>query len=173
MIANRFGRKLLVVLVATLLAGAILVRTASAENKKTYQNLVVQAFDTSSSGDLPADFADSLRRDIIKHLEQTKRFRKITFLEKGQQAPADADIILTGKIENFKEGSRAARYLVPGVGATKIKAAITFTDPASNKSLLDAEVHGSVYFGVFGGSSMGAVNGLSKGLAGDVKKQLP
>jgi hypothetical protein len=171
--AHRFGRKLLVVFVVTLMAGAILLKSASAESKKTYQNLVVQAFDTSDSGDLPVDFADSLRRDIIKHLDQTKRFRKITFLEKGQPVPADADIILTGKIEKFDAGSRVARYMVPGLGATKIKAAITFTDPATNKSLLDQEVHGSVYFGILGGNSQGAVNGLAKGLAGDVKKQLP
>jgi hypothetical protein len=62
--------------------------------------------------------------------------------------------------------------MVPGLGATKIKAVITFTDPATNKVLLEAQVHGSVHFGAFGGSSMGAVKQIAKQLAKDVKKQL-
>jgi hypothetical protein len=144
---------------------------AAAQARKTYQHLVVQAFDTPG-GDFPADFADALRRDIVRQLEQTKRFEKVTFLEKGQAFPADADLVLTGNITNFDKGSRAARYMVPGLGATKIKAAITFTDPATNKVLLEAQVHGSVHFGVFGGSSMGAVKQIAKQLAKDVRKQL-
>jgi hypothetical protein len=144
---------------------------AAAQARKTYQHLVVQAFDTPG-GDFPADFADALRRDVVRQLEGTKRFTRVTFLEKGEELPSDADLVLTGTITNFSAGSRAARYMVPGVGATKIRATITFTDPGINKVLLEAQVHGSVHFGVFGGSSMGAVKQIAKQLAKDVKKQL-
>jgi hypothetical protein len=152
------------------LAGLNSAPTA-AQAKKTYQHLVVQAFDTPG-GDFPADFADALRRDVVHQLEETKRFQRVTFLEKGKAVPADADLVLTGNITDFNAGSRAARYMVPGLGATKIKATITFIDPATSKVLLEAEVHGSVHFGVFGGSSMGAVNQIAKQLAKDAKKKL-
>ncbi len=161
------------ILVAGLLATVVgcSALPASAQAKKTYQHLVVEEFQTPV-GDFPADFADALRRDVVHQLEGTKRFEKVTFLEKGQTVPSDADLVLTGNITNFDKGSRAARYMVPGLGATKIKATITFTDPAINKAVLEAEVHGSVHFGVFGGSSMGAVKQISKQLAKDVKKRL-
>ncbi len=151
--------------------GGILLSSASAQSRKIYQNLVVQAFDAPDN--FPVDFADSLRHDVVKHLQETKRFRKVTFLEKGQAVPADADLVLTGKIVNFDAGSRGERYMVPGMGATRVRAAITFTDPITNKVILDQEAHGSVHWGLFGGSSTGATNGLAKDLASEVRKQLP
>ena len=153
---NTWFEKLIVI--AGLFAALVGITSipASAQAKKTYHYLVVQEFDTPG-GDFPADFADALRRDVVHQLENTKRFTRVTFLEKGETPPSDADLVLTGKITDFNAGSRAARYMVPGLGATKIKATITFTDPATSKVLLEAVVHGSVHFGVFGGSSMGAV----------------
>jgi hypothetical protein len=166
-------RKLFLGSVAMIIVFGTLIGAASTNAKKTYQDLVVQAFDAPDNGDIPQDFADALRRNIIKHLEETKRFSKVTFLEKGQPVPADADLILTGKIVKFDPGSRGARYMMPGLGATKIKATITLTDPIANKTVLEQEVHGSVYIGVFGGDSKGATNGLAKDLASAVKKELP
>jgi hypothetical protein len=40
----------------------------------------------------------------------------------GAQPPAEADMIMTGRIEKFKKDNRAARYMMPGLGAASIKA---------------------------------------------------
>jgi hypothetical protein len=146
--------------------------SASAQAGKTYKHLIVQSFDGPEGGDFPADFADSLRRNVVKQLTRTKRFESLTFIEKGQPVPADADLILTGKIVRFDKGSRGARYLVPGTGITRLQASIAFTEPSAEKPLLEQRVSGRVSFGVFGGDSMGATQGLAKQLAKAVKKEL-
>ena len=125
-----------------------------------------------ADSDIPPDFRDSLRRNVVKRLQDTGRFLSVTLMEKDQQPPADADIVLTGKIARFKKGNRAERYMVPGMGATSIRAWIEFADPAG-KSLLKKEVSGKVVIGFLGGDSKGATNGLAKGLAKSVKKSLP
>ncbi|MGI0085727.1 MAG: DUF4410 domain-containing protein [Nitrososphaerales archaeon] len=125
------------------------------------------------NSDFPADFAEALRHNLLHQLQDTKRFEDVTFLDKGQKPPADADLVLTGKIEKFNKGSRMARYMVPGVGMTKIKASVSFTDPAGNQVVLQKEVSGKVVMGVFGGDSKGATNGLAKDVAKAAKKGLP
>ena len=146
---------------------------ALAKDGKTYSHLVVQAFEAPADSDFPADFRDALRHNVVKHLQDTGRFQSITLLDPGQPAPSDADIMLTGKIVRFKKGSRAERYMVPGLGATSIRAWIEFTEPAAGTSLLKKEVSGKVVIGFLGGDSKGATNGLAKGLAKSVKKSLP
>jgi hypothetical protein len=145
---------------------------SAAKGGLVYSHLVIQSFDTSAAADFPKDFANSLRQNIVKHLQDTGRFRSVSLIEEGEAVPADADLILTGKVVRFKKGSRAERYMVPGMGATSIRAWIEFTDLAG-KSLLKREVSGKVVIGVFGGNSKGATNGLAKDLAKSVKKSLP
>ncbi|MGA7524473.1 MAG: DUF4410 domain-containing protein [Acidobacteriaceae bacterium] len=156
------------------LAVGILTTPASGQVKRIYKNLVVQPFEGSGGTDFPANFAEGLRHNIVQQLNRTRRFEKLTVLTEGQQVPTDADLVLSGKITTFKAGSRGERYVVGfGAGKTKIKAMITFTDPTANKTLLEQEVHGSVAWGLFGGNSMGATNGLAKDLAKAVRKELP
>jgi len=57
------------------------VLAAHAQTAKVYQNLAVQAFEMSDASSFPPDFAEALRRDLVKHLQDTKRFHKITFVE--------------------------------------------------------------------------------------------
>jgi Domain of unknown function (DUF4410) len=146
---------------------------AAAGAGKTYSHLVVQDFQVPADADFPPDFRNALRRNIVRHLQETGRFLNVTLLEPGQAAPTDADIALTGKIVRFKKGSRAERYMVPGMGQTSIRAWVEFTNPATGDSLLKKEVGGKVVIGVLGGDSKGATNGLAKGLAKSVKKDLP
>src|SRR5262249_32319873 len=129
---------------------AVPAGAAPAKGGPVYTHLVFQTFDTSAAPDFPADFVMSLRQNIVRHLQDTGRFRSVTLIEPGEATPTDADLVLTGKIVRFKKGSRAARYMVPGVGATSIRAWIEFTDP-SGKSVLKREVSGKVVIGVFGG----------------------
>jgi len=166
-------RKLGYILGVLSLIAAFVAFPSSAQGKRTYKHLAVEQFEVPDGTDFPPNFAEGLRHNIVRQLEGTKRFEKVTILDAGQPVPADADLVLSGRITKFNAGSRMARYMVPGMGQTKIRAKITFTDPAANKAILDQDVHGTVAFGLFGGDSMGATNGVAKGLAKAVKKELP
>lgn len=146
---------------------------ASAESRKPYKHLSVQALEVPDQTDFPPDFAEALRHNIARHLQDTKRFDTVSFVDKGQQPSSDSDLILSGKIVRFDKGSRMGRYLLPGAGTTRIRAIMTFVDPATSKTVLEREVSGKVVIGVFGGDSKGATNGLAKDLAKAVKKELP
>lgn len=170
---NTWYRKALCCLGVLSLVMAFSLSPASAQGKQTYKHLVIYPFDVPGGTDFPSTFAEGLRHNIVRQLEETRRFEKLTILDTGQKIPADADLVLSGKITKFNAGSRMARYMVPGVGQTKIRAEITFTDPTTSKTILNQEVHGTVAFGIFGGDSMGATNGVARGLAKAVKKELP
>jgi hypothetical protein len=170
---NAWIRKAVVCFGALSLIAMFMVLPISAQGKRIYKHLVVHPFEVPDGTDFPANFAEGLRHNIARQLEGTRRFETVTVLDAGQQAPADADLVLSGKITKFNVGSRMARYMVPGVGQTKIRAEITFTEPATQKVILGQEVHGTVAFGIFGGDSLGATNGVAKGLAKAVKKELP
>jgi Domain of unknown function (DUF4410) len=167
---NSLGRNLVCCLGILSLIAAF---PAWAQGKRTYKQLFVQPFVVPDGADFPSNFAVGLRHNIVRKLVGTKRFENVTLLDRGQPVPANADLVLSGKITKFNAGSRMARYMVPGLGQTKIRAEITFSDPTTQKTILEQEVHGTVAFGVFGGDSMGATNGVAKGLAKAVKKELP
>ena len=107
----------------------------------------------------------------MEQLLKTGRFINVTLVETGTEPPADADVVLSGKIEKFKKGNRAARYMVPGLGATSIKAHVEFIDPATKTPLCQDDVHGKVIIGVFGGDSKGATNGMAKGSGQDGQEE--
>jgi hypothetical protein len=145
---------------------------ASAEGK-VYNHLVIQAFATPEGAEIPADFAQMLRRNLKVQLGKTNRFRAITVVEPGEAVPADADLELSGEITRFKKGSAAKRYWspVPGLmGNTRINAIVEFKDLPTGQTLWKADVSGKVVYGNF--SSLGATNGLAKDVAKIVKKKM-
>ena len=157
---------LLVVLTFGLLS---LVRASGAG--KIYSHLVIKAFDTPGGTELPADFAQMLRRNLKIQLGNTNRFRNITVLEKGDPAPTDADLELSGTITRFQKGS-AAKRLVPGLGATRINAIMDFKELPSGQTLYTCEVSGKVAGRIVSADPLGATNGLAKDVAKIVNKKL-
>ena len=151
-----------------------MVLPASGRNlKTTYNHLVVQSLEVPAGTDFPPDFEESLRHNLISHLEASKRFGVVSSMGHGEAIPDGTDIVMTGRILRFNKGSRMERYMVPGMGATSIRAQIEFIDPATKRSLFQKEVSGHVFIGLFGGNSKGATNGLAKDVAKVVKKDLP
>lgn len=151
-----------------------LVLPAPARNlKTTYKHLVVQSLEVPAGTDFPPDFEEALRHNLITHLQGSGRFGTVSSIEHGEAIRDGADIVMTGTILRFNKGSRMARYMVPGVGATSIRAQIEFIDPVTKKSLFQKNVSGHVFIGVFGGNSKGATNGLAKDVVKVVKRDLP
>ncbi|MGC4052798.1 MAG: hypothetical protein QM757_26000 [Paludibaculum sp.] len=153
-------------------------RTSSGAGRRRrrhlHTHLVVQPFEFEAGQDLPAQFVRQLRKDPVASLGKTGRFHDVTALELGEARPASAEVELSGKITRFQKGNLALRYwTVPGVGATKIKAMFEFCDLATGRTFYSTEVDVKVAFGVFGGNSLGATNGLAKDVSEVVKKHLP
>jgi hypothetical protein len=147
--------------------------SVGAAGASNYRHLAIRTFEADSSDEIPADFQDALREHLLKHLQQTKRFQNVTILDVASPVPSDVDVVLSGKIVKFDRGSRFERYMVPGMGATSIRALVEYTDIQTGRSLLKTEVAGKVAFGVLGGDSRGATNGLAKSLAKATKRNLP
>jgi hypothetical protein len=171
--SHAFGQRILAWLGVLTLSLGVALPLASAQTNKTYKRLVIESFDVPDGANFPADFAIALRDNLVHQLEKTKRFESVTFVDKGQPVPNDADLVLTGNIVKFDLGNRAARYILPGSGMTKIKAEVTFSDPQKSQPLLQREVSGKVVIGAFGGDSKGATNGLAKDVAKAARKDLP
>lgn len=139
-----------------------------------YKHLVIRNFEAGSAKEIPPDFLQQLRRNVSNQMVKTNRFQEVTILKESEQLPANADIELSGRITDFKKGNRALRYwTVPGVGATKIKAAVQFKNLSSGKVIFEGDVDGKVIMGAGGGDSLGATMGLAKEIAKVVQKKLP
>jgi hypothetical protein len=158
-----------------LLVFAVLASSGWAKTKasKSYGSLILRPLEVPAGTDFPADFERSLAKNLVKHLQDTGRFSSVTISEPGASDKPAADVVMTGQITRFVKGSRGNRYLVPGMGATRIRALVVFTESATGKKLYEKEVKGSVSFGLFGGDSLGATNGLAKDVAKGVKASLP
>lgn len=154
-----------------MLAAGMMCRSEAAGGSKIYNHLVIKAFDTPGGAELPADFAQMLRRNLKLSLGRTNRFREITVVEIGDPVPANADMELSGRITRFKEGSAAKRYLtLPGIGATRINATVEFKELPTNQAVYKAEVSGKVFSG---SNSLYATDMLANDVAKIVKKKLP
>jgi hypothetical protein len=167
-------KRSLTILTITGLMFGVLSLPAMAGGGMIYTHLSVRTFEAPEDKEFPPNFAQQLKRNLVLQLTRTNRFRNISLEEGDATPPADTDVVLTGKIVSFKKGNRAVRYFtVPGVGATKIKAVVEFRDPKTGRVFYSAEVTGKVLMGVMGGDSLGATNGLAKGVAKIVQKHLP
>ncbi len=131
--------------------------------KGKFAAIEVVKFDVREGIQFPPDYQVLLVEDLIKQLENSKKFKQV--IRTGEN-PADAAapaLKLTGTITEYKAGSRAKRYLVGfGAGKTKVVAQVQFVDRTTGSVLLDRKVDGKVIIGVIGGDSRGATNGLAK-----------
>jgi hypothetical protein len=89
----------------------------------------------------------------------------------AETVPADNVLYVTGLITQYKQGNRAARYVIGlGAGRAKLKAHIKVADSKGNV-LLEKDVDGNVVIGLFGGNSNGITRGLARELAKDMVKK--
>lgn len=122
--------------------------------------------------ELPPDFKSAVESHLIEQIEHTGRFASV-FAEGSQNRPAQPNMRLIVTLATFKKGSRGERYLLgPAFGNTVIRAHALILDTATGSVKAEKDVGGRVAIGLLGGNSMGATNGLAKGVASLIKKQL-
>jgi TolB-like protein len=145
---------------------------AQAQQPAKYEFIEVNRFEVQSGLDIPDVFLNSLEEDLIQQLRRTKRFREV--LRSGIAATdTNAPVVrLVGTLQEFQPGSRMARYMVPGLGKTRLQAHMKLLDRSSGEVLLERDVDGKVFMGLFGGDSLGATRGLAKEVAKATKNRL-
>ncbi len=138
-----------------------------------YQNVLVENFTVESGVEFSPEQMKSLMADIVLALTNTKKFDKVALSADKPEFPSDQRTLkIVGEVVKYKKGNRAARYFIGfGAGATKVNANVKFMDLASGSILLEREVDGVVWIGLFGGESGGAKSGLAKEISNLAKKQ--
>jgi hypothetical protein len=138
-----------------------------------YRFAQIDRFALREGLDFPPEYLSNLQKEIVKLLTDAKLFQQV--MAPGQQPTSpDAPLLrLTGTIHNYKQGSRAKRYLgVSGAGASEIDAQIVFLDASTGQSLVVADLRGLLTSGVFGGSEDKATQELAGVIVTHVKLML-
>ena len=156
---------------------ALTAASAPAQNKQPqshrnkYQNIEVIPFDVKAGTDFPPEYLTEMMKDVVNQLNDTKKFKQVARQGETLTDPGVPTMRLTGTVTEFKKGSRVKRWMVPGAGQTKIVAQIKFVDAATGAVLFEKRVDGRVAFGVLGGESTGATNGVAKEIAKVTRKE--
>jgi hypothetical protein len=124
-------------------------------NLRRYDRAVIQPFDFPSrtADDLNAGqiFANSLERRLQNDFGQL--FREV---RQGQPSGAADEVVITGRITEFKPGSRTARLFIPWGPRAELKGNLILKDAANGAPLLTAPF--DKLWGWAGG--MGAMKGI-------------
>lgn len=172
--------------------GLLAAASAYAQNvdnqsgKTKYQKIEISKFEIEQGVEKFSDESlNVMMAEIVEQLKNLNKFDSVALdsekpkesqTTEGNQtesvkASSESTLRLVGTVTEFKEGSRAARYLIGfGAGKAKVKAHIKIID-SGGAVLLEKDVDGNVVIGVFGGDSKGITRGLAKEIAKVVKKK--
>lgn len=171
---KKLCRSCLCVLTVLLLG---LVSLTHAQEKDTaltnrYQNIEVGEFKVESGIDFPADYQKDLPNAVVTKLRDLKKFKQVLQAGETPSDPNAPTLQLVGTVIDYKPGSQTKRYLVGfGAGKTKVIVHAKFIDKASGQVVLERDVQGKIEWGVFGGESKSALNGVGKEIAEVAKKK--
>jgi hypothetical protein len=142
---------------------------SSADSNAPAQGAIrVSDFTIGAGLDVPAGYVQKLTADLLRELQRAK----IPTITGGDEKPAGA-LRLTGEITEFHKGNRAMRYMVPGIGKTKIVALYHLADETGGGVVTEGRADGTVVMGgLLKGASDGATSGLAKEIVKKIKKKV-
>ena len=145
----------------------------SKKNEKVkYEYIEVANFDVKEGLKFPEDFMKPMMDEIVSKLVDLRKFKQVMRTGDTQTDASAPALQLVGTVTEFKAGSRAKRYLISlGAGKTKIVTHIKFIDKSTGNVLYEGYASGGVSWGIFGGNSKEAVNGVGKQIADAAKKE--
>jgi len=113
-----------------------------------YQVLTLPDF--TGGSEVPEQAKKGIPDKIAAELKKQGIF---TNVERGGEATGDSTLLLKGQVVHYNPGSRAARYLLGGLGGGKgsIVIQVSFIDKISGNSLSEASFEGEIKAGAFGG----------------------
>jgi hypothetical protein len=142
--------------------------------KDKYQLVEVDRFVLKQGLEFPAEYLQRVREEVANQLVKEKLFARV--VQPGETLGADQGpvIRLAGMIHNYKEGSRAHRYLGGqfGAGNAEIDARISLLDATTAQPLVVQEVRGVLMGGVFGGKDEDVTKALAAQIVAYTKLML-
>jgi len=162
----------------------------SQDKKVIYQAVEVTTFEIKPETKFSETLRDVMMSEIVDELMKTKKFSSVMNVSakktvetatiensaepkpQVETIPDDSVLHITGVVTEYKEGNRAARYLIGfGAGRAKVKAHVKIAD-STGKVLLEKDVDGNLVMGAFGGNANSITRGLAKEIAKDIVKKL-
>jgi hypothetical protein len=138
-----------------------------------YKIVEIEKFAVAEGVQFPDNDLNELMGHLVLNFNNSRRFENV-FLSTdsaSQTAPVRRARV-SGTITKYSKGSRAARYLVGfGAGRTKLVASVKVTDAESGSVLLEQNVDGHVYGGLFGGSTDAAKGNMSSEIIKSMTKK--
>ena len=150
------------------------------QSASTTQSITVARFDASPGVTLPATSVDVMMAEIVDELTKLKRFSQVKLetpaaspIQNDPNVTQDTELLLSGTIKQYAPGSQTLRYII-GLGAGKAKIITSFkiTDKTTGKVLIEKDVEGTVWNGMWGGDKVQATRNTAKKIASETKKTL-
>ena len=147
--------------------------SAAAQANTSYDTVEIERFAIGTGVEFPDKDLDELMTFLVTHFNKSKRFETVFLAadEASKSAPARR-VKISGTVIKYSKGNRAARYLVGfGAGRTKLVAKVKVTDAESGNVLIEQDVDGHVYGGLFGGDTDSAKGGLASDIIKSMTKK--
>ena len=158
--------------------GVFAQNTKNVTDKNKYQKIEIAKFDIKEGVEKFTDSSlDVMMSEIVNELQKLKKFKEVSLATpddaqttdtakvESETIPQESILRLVGTVTEYKEGNRAARYLIGfGAGRAKVKAHIKIVD-SGGAVLLERDVDGNVVIGFFGGDGNAITRGLAKEIA--------
>jgi Domain of unknown function (DUF4410) len=166
---NMFRGILMVILVTLVQACATarvgVIREAPATPPK-FSRVAVVPFGNEAGSELPATASENVAGAIIAKIQQERSnpFTEVTSKPSG----APDELVVRGKIVKYNPGSKAARFILIGLGAGSLELEVTLQDGATEELLEQFSTSGEIMAGGVKGASMGIddmINSAAKKIA--------
>jgi hypothetical protein len=149
------------------------IQAQSAKTTEPYKIVEVEKFTVEQGVEFSDNDMNELMGYLVTNFNKSRRFESV-FLstDSASQAAPARRAKVSGTVTKYSKGNRAARYLVVfGAGRTKLVAHIKVTDAETGDVLLEQNVDGHVYGGLFGGETDAAKGNMSSEIIKSMTKK--
>lgn len=118
-----------------------------------FDRVAVPAFSNEAGDSLPATAPENVAGGIIAVLQKDHPavFREASSTPSSQPT----ELIVKGKILKYNPGSKAARFILIGLGAGKLELDVTFINAGTGETLEQFSTSGEIMAGGLAGATMG------------------
>ncbi len=129
------------------------VRQEGTVAPQKFDRLAVPPFENGVGAGLPMTAPDDVAGAVIAKMQKAYPG---AFAEVGSRSTGQpGELVVNGKITSYNPGSKAARFILIGLGAGDLKLEVNLTDAASGSSLEQFTTDGAIAAGGLVGASMG------------------
>ncbi len=114
------------------------VKDNPAANFQGYTTVVIKAFENGVGQELPAGVPLELRASVETRLGRC--YPGLLQVAGPKQVDGPEVMIVEGRVTEYREGSRFARFMLAGLGSTKFSSDVVFRDGQSKQELARAKV---------------------------------